>query len=143
MTARLLVAVIAGLTIIANMSFGVGWQLAVTAGVVVAAVGELAGRLVRAHQVPEATSPAQPPTSPGAFHPLSPREFEVAVLIAEGLTSKEAGRKLFIERGTVDTHVQHIYNKLGIDSRQQLVIWLIQRGLISAGMPEMNSTKHK
>ena len=48
----------------------------------------------------------------------------------QGLTSKEVGRRLFIERGTVDTHVQHIYNKLGIESRPQLAIWLMDHGLL-------------
>ena len=63
-------------------------------------------------------------------NPLSRREVEVALLIAQGLTSKEVGRRLFIERGTVDTHVQHIYNKLGIESRPQLAIWLMDHGLL-------------
>jgi len=123
MRARLFVGVIAGLTVVANLLFGVGWVLAIAAGVAVFVVGEVVGRLVRGRPLDEATS------STGG-HPLSRREIEVAVLIAEGLTSKEVGRRLFIERGTVDTHVQHIYNKLSIDSRPQLAIWLMEHGLL-------------
>ena len=74
------------------------------------------------------------PAPPGG-HPLSRREIEVAVLIAQGLTSKEVGRKLFIERGTVDTHVQHIYNKLQIESRPQLAVWLVDHGLLERSSP--------
>jgi len=123
MRARVLVAILGALTILANLLFGVFWALALLAGAAVFVVGEVTGRLYRR---------AAPVTAPTAgSHPLSRREVEVAVLIAQGLTSKEIGKKLFIERGTVDTHVQHIYNKLGIDSRPQLAVWLMERGLLS------------
>lgn len=122
MQARISIAILAGLTVLANLSFGVGWALSVAAGVAVFLVGEVAGLLIRRR------APLVAPPADG--HPLSRREIEVAVLIAQGLTSKEVGAKLFIERGTVDTHVQHIYNKLNIDSRPQLAVWLMERGLL-------------
>ena len=122
-------AVIAGTTLIANLLLGVGWTLSVGAGLAVFLLGEVAGRLV----------PVQPvvtlAAAPTGGHPLSRREIEVAVLIAQGLTSKEIGRKLFIERGTVDTHVQHIYNKLLIESRPQLAVWLADHGLLERSGP--------
>ena len=123
------VALVAGTTLIANLLLGVAWTLAVGAGLAVFVLGEIAGRLI----------PGQPvvtmaPALPGG-HPLSRREIEVAVLIAQGLTSKEVGRKLFIERGTVDTHVQHIYNKLEIESRPQLAVWLVEHGLLERSRP--------
>ena len=124
-----MVAAIAGMTLIANLFLGVGWMLAVGAGLAVFALGEVAGRLIPVQAV---VSPAAGPTG---GHPLSRREIEVAVLIAQGLTSKEVGRKLFIERGTVDTHVQHIYNKLEIESRPQLAVWLVDRGLLHRPTP--------
>jgi len=108
---------------------GIAWALAVGAGLAVLVVGEVTGRLVPAR-------PKLSPIPPSGSHPLSRREIEVAVLIAQGLTSKEVGRKLFIERGTVDTHVQHIYNKLQIDSRPQLAVWLMDHGLLSRAGPE-------
>jgi len=123
MTIRAIVVVIGAATLLANLLFGVGWAFAVGAGLAVIVVGELTGRLL-----PVRTLANRAPASGGS--PLSRREVEVAVLIAQGLTSKEVGRRLFIERGTVDTHVQHIYNKLGIDSRPQLAVWLMDRGLL-------------
>jgi DNA-binding CsgD family transcriptional regulator len=123
MSARVIIAVLAALTVFANMLFGVGWVLSLAGGVAVFGVGEAAGWLLSRR------SPHPVPVATGG-HPLSPREVEVAVLIAQGLTSKEVGSRLLIERGTVDTHVQHIYNKLNIDSRPQLAIWLMERGLL-------------
>jgi DNA-binding NarL/FixJ family response regulator len=122
MQARILIVILAGLTVFANMLFGVSWTLALAAGVAVLLVGEVVGVFVRRR------APGAPPAT--GSHPLSRREIEVAVLIAQGLTSKEVGTRLFIERGTVDTHVQHIYNKLNIDSRPQLAVWLMERGLL-------------
>lgn len=137
MRARVFVAAIAGLTILANLLFAVRWPLAVAAGLAVAAVGEVAGQLIRRRPPPDSAPAA-------GSHPLSPREVQVAVLIAQGLTSKEVGRKLFIERGTVDTHVQHIYNKLSIESRPQLAIWLVEHGLHQAtNHQDANTNKHK
>src|SRR5947208_1943278 len=124
MRTRAVVVLIAGATLIANLMLGIAWALAVGAGLAVLVVGEVTGRLIPAR-------PALSPIPPSGSHPLSRREIEVAVLIAQGLTSKEVGRKLFIERGTVDTHVQHIYNKLQIDSRPQLAVWLMDHGLLS------------
>ena len=122
-------ALVAGTTLIANLLLGVAWTLAVGAGLAVFVLGEIAGRLIPGQPV---LAPA--PAPPGG-HPLSRREIEVAVLIAQGLTSKEVGRKLFIERGTVDTHVQHIYNKLQIESRPQLAVWLVEHGLLERSSP--------
>jgi DNA-binding NarL/FixJ family response regulator len=122
MSARIVVGLLAALTVFVNLQFGVSWVLATAAGVAVFGVGESAGWLLK-------RSPRSVPVTAGG-HPLSPREVEVAVLIAQGLTSKEVGRSLLIERGTVDTHVQHIYNKLNIDSRPQLAVWLVERGLL-------------
>jgi DNA-binding NarL/FixJ family response regulator len=137
MRARLVPLGIAGLTALANVLLGVRWVLALTAGVGVIVVWELVGRVVRSRPQPEAPQLSDE-------HPLSPREVQVGVLIAKGLTSKEAGRKLFIEKATVDTHVQHIYNKLDIDSRAQLAVWLVEHGLFPKEEdPDLNTNKHK
>jgi DNA-binding CsgD family transcriptional regulator len=135
MRARLFVGVIAGLTVVANLLFGVGWVLAIAAGVAVLMVGEAAGQLIRRRLLTDAAPAKGTSALPDAAiasraYPLSPRELEVAIWICKGLTSKGVGKKLFIERGTVDTHVGHIYDKLGIDSRPQLAIWLMERGLL-------------
>ena len=51
---------------------------------------------------------------------LSTREAEVARLVAEGMTNKEIGSRLFISEHTVDSHVRSILNKLGVNSRAQI-----------------------
>jgi DNA-binding CsgD family transcriptional regulator len=56
--------------------------------------------------------------------PLSQRELEVARLVADGLTNKEIGARLFISEHTVDTHIRGILNKLGFDSRARIAAWI-------------------
>ena len=145
MGARLAVAALAVLTLVVNRLLGVEWRWAVAAGLAVFAVGEVLGRVLRSRQVPAAVPAAAPTGVPAAAgHPLSPRELEVALLIAQGLTSKEVGRKLQIERGTVDKHIEHIYDKLGFASRAQLAIWLMERGLLERTVDhEVNTSSYK
>ncbi|MGI6558317.1 MAG: response regulator transcription factor [Limnochordia bacterium] len=61
---------------------------------------------------------------------LTPREREIAMLMATGLTNKEIGAKLFVSEHTVKNHVSNIYRKLGIDDRTQLALWAVRSGLI-------------
>jgi DNA-binding NarL/FixJ family response regulator len=53
---------------------------------------------------------------------LSPREREVYELVVQRLTNREIGRLLFIEESTVKVHVHHIYDKLGVRSRLDLIV---------------------
>lgn len=55
---------------------------------------------------------------------LGKREAEVAKLIAEGLSNKEIGARLFISQHTVDAHVRNIMNKLGFNTRAQIAAWV-------------------
>jgi predicted ATPase/DNA-binding CsgD family transcriptional regulator len=55
---------------------------------------------------------------------LSTRERQVAELVADGLTNKEIGARLFISEHTVDSHVRGILNKLGFDSRARVAAWV-------------------
>src|SRR5439155_1764987 len=64
---------------------------------------------------------ARPTAGPG---PLGPREADVARLVADGLTNKQIGARLFISERTVDSHVRSILNKLGFSSRAQIAAWL-------------------
>jgi predicted ATPase/DNA-binding CsgD family transcriptional regulator len=59
-----------------------------------------------------------------ATGPLAPREVEVAQLVAEGLTNRQIGARLFISDRTVATHVRNILNKLGFDSRARIASWM-------------------
>jgi len=55
---------------------------------------------------------------------LAKRETEVARLVAEGLSNKQIGARLFISERTVDSHVRSILNKLGVNSRAQIAAWV-------------------
>jgi DNA-binding NarL/FixJ family response regulator len=75
---------------------------------------------------PSAPARAAPaPAAPGAAAagPLGKRETEVARLVADGLTNKQIGTRLFISERTVDSHVRSILNKLGFSSRAQIAAW--------------------
>jgi predicted ATPase/DNA-binding CsgD family transcriptional regulator len=56
---------------------------------------------------------------------LGKREAEVAHLVAEGLTNKQIGARLFISEHTVDSHIRNILNKLGFNSRAQIARWTV------------------
>jgi non-specific serine/threonine protein kinase len=58
---------------------------------------------------------------------LSPREVEVADLVAEGLSNPAIARRLYVSRTTVASHVAHILVKLGFSSRAQIAAWAAQR----------------
>lgn len=54
---------------------------------------------------------------------LTRREVEVALAVAEGLTNREIGARLFISERTAEHHVEQIRNKLGFRSRAQIAAW--------------------
>ena len=64
------------------------------------------------------------PTSERRPNGLTVREFEIARLIADGLTTAQIAAKLFISERTVTTHVTNMLNKLGLSSRLQLASWV-------------------
>jgi len=51
---------------------------------------------------------------------LTPRELQIALLLAEGRTTREAAAALFLSPKTVEYHLRHVYLKLGITSRAEL-----------------------
>lgn len=70
-------------------------------------------------------------TTDFAARSLSPREREVLQLLAEGRTSPEIGKKLFVATTTVETHRRNIMRKLGIHSVADLTKFAIREGLTS------------
>jgi non-specific serine/threonine protein kinase len=62
---------------------------------------------------------------------LSPREREVAALVAQGLSNREIATRLTISERTAEAHVQHILTKLGAASRSQIATWAVQHGLLA------------
>ncbi|MFD5247140.1 ATP-binding protein [Amycolatopsis sp. NPDC058340] len=65
------------------------------------------------------------PTGPD--DPLTPREHEVAELVARGLTNRQIAGQLGIAPRTADTHIGHILTKLGFASRARLATWVTSR----------------
>jgi len=61
---------------------------------------------------------------------LSPREAEILQLLAEGLANRQISKRLFISEATVKTHLVHIYDKLGVDSRTAAIAAGLTSGLI-------------
>jgi non-specific serine/threonine protein kinase len=60
--------------------------------------------------------------------PLSPRELEVAGLIAQGLTNQAIAERLLIGRRTAETHAAAILGKLGFSARPQIAAWFVAHG---------------
>jgi len=64
---------------------------------------------------------------------LTPAEVTVARLAAQGLTNPQIGGRLFVSRRTVQTHVAHVFAKLGISSRTLLAAEVARRDTSTAG----------
>ncbi len=64
------------------------------------------------------------------FQGVTPRQREVAALVARGLTNGQIAKELFISRYTVETHVKHILTQLGFSSRAEIAAWATHKGLI-------------
>ncbi len=96
----------------------------------------LARSLLKHFRVPEdgAVEPP-PPLPPGhraepTMRPLTEREIEILRLIAKGLSNSEAAQVLTLSRATVRTHLEHIYEKLEVNSRVEAVTEGLRKGLI-------------
>jgi non-specific serine/threonine protein kinase len=81
-----------------------------------------------------AATAATPPTPPALLAAadgtarLTPREQEIAPLIARGLTNRQIAAQLGIAERTADTHVENILDKLGLRSRVQVAAWALAQG---------------
>jgi predicted ATPase/DNA-binding CsgD family transcriptional regulator len=73
--------------------------------------------------------PAPEPALPVKSAPdtdLTPRQLEIAGLIAEDLTNRQIADRLFLSERTVETHITNMLNKLGLNSRVQLSRWIAE-----------------
>ena len=59
---------------------------------------------------------------------LTPREREVAALVARGLTNRQIAAALVISERTAMKHVEHILDKLEFSSRVQVGVWVAEQG---------------
>lgn len=74
--------------------------------------------------VPSSAAPAR------AGSRLSPRERQIAVLIAQGLPTKAIALRLGISVWTVSTYLRRIFARLGVQSRAAMIARLFEHGLL-------------
>lgn len=85
------------------------------------------GRVLVTYRETAATRPAE-----GADE-LTPREHEVLVLVARGLTNAEIAEGLYISEVTVKSHIGHIFTKLGLRDRAAAIVYAYDHGLVTPG----------
>ncbi|HEY7094968.1 MAG TPA: LuxR C-terminal-related transcriptional regulator, partial [Ktedonobacterales bacterium] len=79
--------------------------------------------------LPKAKPVSQRRADAAQYGGLTPRERQVAQLIALGKTSREIADQLVISERTAEGHVNNILGKLGFTSRAQIAAWVVERGL--------------
>jgi DNA-binding CsgD family transcriptional regulator len=99
-------------------------------------LAESQGQTLRANFLQHALAliPPVPPTTRRAakaeWDGLTEREYEVALLIAQGKSNREIANALTVSERTVTTHVTNIFNKLGFTARAQVAAWIGERYVI-------------
>ncbi|MBA2374301.1 MAG: AAA family ATPase [Chloroflexi bacterium] len=80
-----------------------------------------------------------------SWRPLTSREFEVARLIAEGLTNSEIAGELSIAPKTASAHVEHILAKLGVARRAEIAAWVatVARPADDRSTPRQGAIAHR
>lgn len=81
------------------------------------------GKLLAAFEAEAQTSEDKPnlPLAQSLIEPLSQRELEVLLLIAQGLSNREISERLFLALSTVKGHNQKIFDKLQVQSRTEAI----------------------
>ena len=61
---------------------------------------------------------------------LTSRELEILQLVLAGYTNKAIAAEIYISEKTVEFHLDHIYNKIGVRTRLMAGIWALQQGIL-------------
>jgi predicted ATPase/DNA-binding CsgD family transcriptional regulator len=69
------------------------------------------------------------PAGTGRRPLLTRREREVAALVARGLTNRQAAETLLVAPRTVETHLEHIFSKLGVQTRAEVAAWAARQDM--------------
>ncbi len=72
----------------------------------------------------------QPVTAARASELLTPRELDILLLLAEGMSNEEIARSLVVEVSTVKSHLARMMPKLGVRSRLHAAVWAYQNGVV-------------
>lgn len=76
------------------------------------------------------TRPAPPEGAAGGrLAVLTPREREISVLVAEGLTNQAVADRLCLSPRTVESHVARVYRKTGVETRAALASLVVRDGV--------------
>ncbi len=74
-----------------------------------------------------------PVTAARASELLTPRELDILLLLAQGMSNEDIARELYLEVSTVKSHLARVMPKLGVRSRLQAVVWAYQNGIVDVG----------
>lgn len=83
-----------------------------------------------AHATEDSPAPAQPTRDNSVGNVLTNREREILALLADGLANKQIAARLGISKNTVKTHLELLFDKLGVSSRAEAVATGVRRGLL-------------
>jgi non-specific serine/threonine protein kinase len=80
-----------------------------------------------AYALGDQETPAAPQRAEPTRGPLTPREWQIAEAVAEGLSNRQIATRFVIAQRTAEGHVEHILTKLGFTSRAQIAAWVSER----------------
>lgn len=75
-----------------------------------------------------------PPAAPAPVHALcllSEREMEVLKIAAKGMSNRDIASELFISERTIQAHMRSVFNKLGVGSRSEAILYGLKKGWFS------------
>ena len=73
----------------------------------------------------------QPVVASRGVDVLTPREIDILLLLAQGMSNEDVARSLFLEVSTVKSHLARMLPKLGVKSRLQAVVWAYQNRVVA------------